>query len=133
MNLLAPHTYYSQADILQLDLNGIHELKLSREFNNYLVKTELYIKAGKNIRHLPPLLQVSYLFISNIKIRKINCEKLDEINIHNSRVKCIKYYFERLIIKHTKIKDFSYVGDKSKNKYLKFLYKKLKKLKFTSI
>jgi len=123
MKLLAPRTYYSQTDLLQLDLTNIKELKLKTDFTNCLIRTEIFIKFNKNIKHLPPLLQVSYLFISNTKIRKINCEKLDAISIHDSRVKCVKFYFERLMIKQTKMKDFSYVGYRSgNNKYLKFLF-----------
>jgi hypothetical protein len=114
--------YYSQTELLKLDLNGIEKLEINRYFIGYLGIQKFDIRVDENVRHLPPLFEVSRLFIINTKIRKIDYSKLTHFTARDIRIKSIKKGIEFFMKSNTKIKDCSYVGDISGNKYLKFIF-----------
>ena len=115
---------YNQAELSQLDLTGIKELKIWSRFENsytHYSKT-IHIKCTKNIKKLPPLLKISELFIYETKIRKIDSTKIELLSTYNNRIKSIK---KDIVIKFygNKLKDHSYTyQNHGNNKYLKFLF-----------
>jgi hypothetical protein len=103
----------TQSEILQLDIKNITELFISPEFINNRWGESLYVNT-RNIKYLPPLIKIKHLHIEKTKIRKINYSKLIGLTIFDTRIKSIKM---RLTMndRGNKIKDCSYVGDRSKN------------------
>lgn len=90
MKLFESWITYSQTELSQLDLNGINELKINRYIIGYLGIKKFDIRVDENIKHLPPLFEVSRLFIINTKIRKIDYSKLTHFTARDIRIKSIK-------------------------------------------